>query len=75
MGYIRLEKDSDGIVDLVFRPAREKPLTPWAVEYDEAIQKAIVELEQHGCRRRDVTGIYVKQCQAQDQFFRRWRYH
>jgi 3-hydroxyacyl-CoA dehydrogenase/enoyl-CoA hydratase/3-hydroxybutyryl-CoA epimerase len=58
MGYIRLEKDSDGIVELIFDQP-EKSVNTMGVEYDEAIQKAIVELEAM-VAAGDVIGVYVK---------------
>lgn len=58
MGYIRLEKDSDGIVELIFdQPG--KSVNTMGLEYDEAMQKAIVELEEM-VAAGGVTGIYVR---------------
>lgn len=66
MGYIRLEKDSDGIVDLIFdQPG--KTVNTMSVEYDEAMQAAIVELEQM-VAAGDINGIYVRSGKK-DQFF------
>lgn len=66
MGYIRLEKDSDGIVDLIFdQPG--KSVNTMGIEYDEAIQKAIAELEAM-VAAGEVTGIYVKSAKPK-QFF------
>lgn len=58
MGYIRLEKDSDGIVELIFdQPG--KSVNTMGQEYDAAMQQAIVELEQM-VGAGGVTGIYVR---------------
>ncbi len=58
MGYIRLEKDSDGIVELIFdQPG--KTVNTMGVDYDEAMQKAIVDLE-NMVAEGNVTGIYVR---------------
>ena len=66
MSYIRLEKDSDGIVELIFdQPG--KTVNTMGVDYDEAMQKAIVELEAM-VAAGGVTGVYV--CSGKkDQFF------
>jgi 3-hydroxyacyl-CoA dehydrogenase/enoyl-CoA hydratase/3-hydroxybutyryl-CoA epimerase len=58
MGYIRLEKDSDGIVELIFdQPG--KTVNTMGAEYDEAMRAAVAELkgmvEQGG-----VTGVYIR---------------
>ncbi len=66
MGYIRLEKDSDGIVELIFdQPG--KSVNTMGVEYDEAMQKAIVEL-QAMVAAGGVIGVYVRSGKK-DQFF------
>jgi 3-hydroxyacyl-CoA dehydrogenase/enoyl-CoA hydratase/3-hydroxybutyryl-CoA epimerase len=66
MGYIRLEKDSDGIVELIFdQPG--KSVNTMGLEYDEAMQKAIVDIETM-VAEGSVTGIYVRSGKK-DQFF------
>ena len=58
MGYIRLEKDSDGIVELVFdQPG--KTVNTMGQEYDEAMRAAIAEL-QGMVASGGVTGVYVR---------------
>lgn len=58
MGYIRLEKDSDGIVELIFdQPG--KSVNTMGSEYDTAMKKAITELEQM-VAAGGVTGVYVR---------------
>jgi len=58
MGYIRLEQDSDGIIELIFdQPG--KSVNTMGNEYDEAMQQAIVELQQR-VEAGGVTGIYVR---------------
>ena len=66
MGYIRLEKDSDGIVDLVFdQPG--KAVNTMGSEYDEAMRAAVAELKEM-VAAGGVTGIYV--CSGKpNQFF------
>jgi 3-hydroxyacyl-CoA dehydrogenase/enoyl-CoA hydratase/3-hydroxybutyryl-CoA epimerase len=66
MAYIRLEKDSDGIVELIFdQPG--KSVNTMGVEYDEAMQKAIVEIEAM-VAAGGVVGVYVKSAKPK-QFF------
>ena len=44
MGYIRLEQDSDGIVELIFdQPG--KTVNTMGQEYDEAMRAAVAELQ------------------------------
>ncbi|WP_372782265.1 3-hydroxyacyl-CoA dehydrogenase NAD-binding domain-containing protein, partial [Litorivivens sp.] len=58
MGYIRLEKDSDGIVELIFdQPG--KTVNTMGMEYDEAMRAAVTEL-QGMVAQGGVTGIYVR---------------
>src|SRR5690625_7625168 len=58
MGYIRMEQDSDGIIELIFdQPG--KSVNTMGNEYDEAMQQAIVELQQR-VEAGGVTGIYVR---------------
>ena len=66
MGYIRLEKDSDGIVELIFdQPG--KTVNTMGVDYDAAMQKAIVDIEAM-VAEGGVIGIYVRSGKK-DQFF------
>ena len=66
MGYIRLEKDSDGIVELIFdQPG--KTVNTMGVDYDKAMQKAIVDIEAM-VAEGSVAGIYVRSGKK-DQFF------
>ncbi|NNL11223.1 MAG: 3-hydroxyacyl-CoA dehydrogenase [Pseudomonadales bacterium] len=58
MGYIRLEKDSDGVVELVFdQPG--KNVNTMGTEYDEAIHPAMDELEAM-VTKGGVKGVYVR---------------
>ena len=58
MGYIRLEKDTDGIVELIFdQPG--KTVNTMGQEYDEAMRAALVEL-QDMVAAGGVTGVYVR---------------
>jgi 3-hydroxyacyl-CoA dehydrogenase/enoyl-CoA hydratase/3-hydroxybutyryl-CoA epimerase len=58
MGYIRLEKGSDGIVELIFdQPG--KTVNTMGIEYDEAIQAAIAELEEMAASGA-IKGVYVR---------------
>ncbi|NNM12666.1 MAG: 3-hydroxyacyl-CoA dehydrogenase, partial [Pseudomonadales bacterium] len=58
MGYIRLEKDSDGIVELIFdQPG--KNVNTMGTEYDEAIHPAMDELEAM-VTKGGVKGVYVR---------------
>ncbi len=58
MGYIRLEKDSDGIVELIFdQPG--KTVNTMGAEYDQAMRAAVAELESM-VAAGGVTGIYVR---------------
>lgn len=66
MGYIRLEKDSDGIVDLVFdQPG--KTVNTMGSEYDEAMRAAVAQLKDM-VAEGGVSGIYVKSGKP-NQFF------
>lgn len=66
MGYIRIEKDSDGIIELIFdQPG--KAVNTMGVDYDQAMQAAIVDLEQQ-VAEGGVTGIYVRSGKK-NQFF------
>jgi 3-hydroxyacyl-CoA dehydrogenase/enoyl-CoA hydratase/3-hydroxybutyryl-CoA epimerase len=58
MGYIRLEKDSDGIVELIFdQPG--KSVNTMGRDYDEAMRAAVTEL-QAMVEAGGVKGIYVR---------------
>ena len=58
MAYIRLEKDSDGIVELIFdQPG--KAVNTMGREYDEAMRATIVEL-QAMVAQGGVSGVYVR---------------
>ncbi|HUH37994.1 MAG TPA: 3-hydroxyacyl-CoA dehydrogenase NAD-binding domain-containing protein [Spongiibacteraceae bacterium] len=58
MGYIRLEKDSDGIVELIFdQPG--KSVNTMGNDYDVAMKAAIVEL-QAMVASGEVKGVYVR---------------
>lgn len=66
MGYIRLEKDSDGIVELIFdQPG--KSVNTMGVEYDTAMRAAVAEL-QGMVEQGGVTGVYVRSGKPK-QFF------
>ena len=66
MTYIRLEKDSDGIVELIFdQPG--KAVNTMGREYDEAMRAALVDL-QAMVAEGGVCGVYVRSGKAQ-QFF------
>jgi 3-hydroxyacyl-CoA dehydrogenase / enoyl-CoA hydratase / 3-hydroxybutyryl-CoA epimerase len=56
MSYIRLEKDADGIVELIFdQPGKE--VNVMGDEYAQAMPKALDELE---AMKDDITGVYVR---------------
>tara|TARA_R110000772_G_scaffold107988_1_gene210602 strand:- start:469 stop:2631 length:2163 start_codon:yes stop_codon:yes gene_type:complete len=58
MGYIRLEKDSDGIVELIFdQPG--KSVNTMGRDYDEAMRATVVEL-QAMVEAGGVKGVYVR---------------
>jgi 3-hydroxyacyl-CoA dehydrogenase/enoyl-CoA hydratase/3-hydroxybutyryl-CoA epimerase len=58
MGYIRLEQDTDGIVELIFdQPG--KTVNTMGLEYDEAMRAAVAEL-QRMVAAGGVTGVYVR---------------
>lgn len=58
MGYIRLEKDSDGIVDLIFdQPG--KTVNTMGAEYDEAMRAAVTELKGM-VEKGECKGIYIR---------------
>ena len=66
MGYISLARDADGIVDFVFdQPGAA--VNTMGREYDEAMQKAIVTLEEM-VREGGVAGVYVRSGKS-GQFF------
>ena len=66
MGYIRLEQDSDGIIDLIFdQPG--KTVNTMGTKYQEAMQSTLVELKGR-VAGGGVTGIYVKSGKPR-QFF------
>ncbi len=56
MGYIRLEKDSDGIVELIFDQPGEK-VNKMGDEYIEAMSKAVNEIE---AMKDDIKGVYIR---------------
>lgn len=58
MGYIRLEKDADGIVELIFdQPG--KTVNTMGIEYDTAIKQATAELQEM-VAAGDCKGVYVR---------------
>ncbi|KZX57006.1 3-hydroxyacyl-CoA dehydrogenase [Halioglobus sp. HI00S01] len=56
MSYIRLEKDADGIVDLIF-DQEGKSVNVMGEEYAEAMPKALDELEAMG---DELKGLYIR---------------
>ena len=56
MGYIRLEKDANGIVELIFDQPGEK-VNKMGDEYVEAMTKAVAELE---AMKADIKGVYLR---------------
>ena len=56
MSYIRLEKDADGIVDLIF-DQEGKTVNVMGEEYAEAMPKALDELEAMG---DELKGLYIR---------------
>ncbi|PLW68479.1 3-hydroxyacyl-CoA dehydrogenase NAD-binding domain-containing protein [Pseudohalioglobus lutimaris] len=56
MSYIRLEKDADGIVDLIFDQAG-KAVNVMGEEYAEAMPRALDELE---AMKDEIKGVYVR---------------
>ena len=56
MSYIRLEKDADGIVELIFDQAG-KSVNVMGDEYAEAMPKALDELE---AQKDSITGVYIR---------------
>ncbi len=66
MAYIRLEKDNDGIVELIFdQPG--KSVNTMGREYDEAMREAVTQL-QGMVSEGGVSGIYVRSAKP-GQFF------
>jgi 3-hydroxyacyl-CoA dehydrogenase/enoyl-CoA hydratase/3-hydroxybutyryl-CoA epimerase len=63
MGYIRLEKDADGILELIMDQPGEKVNT-MGDEFIEAMTKAVDEIE---AMKADIKGVYVKS--GKDTFF------
>lgn len=63
MSYIRLEKDADGIVELIFDQQGEK-VNKMGDEYVEAMTKAVNELE---AMKDDIKGVYIRS--GKDTFF------
>jgi len=56
MSYIRLEKDADGIVELIFdQPG--KSVNVMGEEYSEAMPRALAELE---AQKDSITGVYIR---------------
>ncbi len=56
MSYIRLEKDADGIVELIFDQAG-KSVNVMGDEYAQAMPKALDELE---AQKDSITGVYIR---------------
>jgi 3-hydroxyacyl-CoA dehydrogenase/enoyl-CoA hydratase/3-hydroxybutyryl-CoA epimerase len=56
MSYLRLEKDTDGIVELIF-DQQGKDVNVMGEEYEAAMTDAVVELEG---MKDDIAGIYVR---------------
>ncbi|NRA41193.1 MAG: enoyl-CoA hydratase/isomerase family protein [Pseudomonadales bacterium] len=56
MGYIRLEKDADGIIDLIMDQPGEK-VNLMGDEFIEAMSKAVDDIE---AMKDDIKGVYVK---------------
>lgn len=66
MGYIRLQQDSDGIVELIFdQPG--KSVNTMGAEYDAAMKAAVAELEQK-VAGGEVKGVYLRSGKPK-QFF------
>lgn len=66
MGYIRLEQDSDGIIDFIFdQPG--KTVNTMGVDYQEAMTAAVAELKER-IAAGGVTGVYIKSGKP-NQFF------
>jgi len=63
MGYIRLEKDADGILDLIMDQPGEK-VNLMGDAFIEAMSKAVDEIE---AMKDDIKGVYVKS--GKDTFF------
>ena len=63
MSYIRLEKDANGIVELIFDQQGEK-VNKMGDEYIAAMTKAVNELE---AMKGDIKGVYVRS--GKDTFF------
>ena len=56
MSYIRLEKDADGIVELIFdQPGKE--VNVMGDEYAEAMPRALDDLE---AMKDDIKGVYIR---------------
>ncbi len=56
MSYLRLEKDADGIVELIFDQAG-KSVNVMGEEYGEAMPRALDELE---AMKDEIKGVYVR---------------
>ena len=56
MSYIKLEKDADGIVELIFDQAG-KAVNVMGDEYAEAMPKALDELE---AMKDEIKGVYIR---------------
>ena len=56
MSYIRLEKDADGIVELIF-DQEGKSVNVMGDEYAEAMPKALDQLE---AQKENITGVYIR---------------
>lgn len=66
MGYIRLEQDSDGIIDFIFdQPG--KSVNTMGVDYQQAMTEAVAEVKEK-IAAGGVVGVYIKSGKAK-QFF------
>ncbi len=63
MGYIKLQKDADGIVELIFDQPGEK-VNKMGDAYITAMQKAVAQLEKD---KAGITGVYLRS--GKDTFF------
>ena len=63
MGYIRLEKDSDGIIDFIFdQPG--KTVNTMGVDYQQAMDEAMVEVK----NQIAVGGVYMLPVVSRNSF-------
>ncbi len=56
MGYLSLETDADGIVELIF-DQEGKAVNVMGLEYEEAMSQAVAELES---MKDKISGVYVR---------------